>query len=196
MQFKKGDKIRRKEEYLKENEWRFGGSILTVDKDQHCNGTVFFIVNEREYNSAYGEYFELADKPLSIEEQVTYACSLIGKKNLKSKETDHAIHLGWTPVGIHIYFINSNSYYNKANANLSSSVSEYMKTHDVCVAIVSKNFANSCPVELIETPAESVSIKLNDKYEALVTEDTITVGCQEFPISILEELVKAHKSIQ
>lgn len=42
---------------------------------------------------------------------------------------------------------------------------------------------------------DNVKVKLNDDYDAIVSKDTIEVGCQTFPISILDELVEARKQI-
>jgi len=40
-----------------------------------------------------------------------------------------------------------------------------------------------------------VEVKLNSTYTAIVTNDTVEVGCQKFPISIIDELVKARKTV-
>jgi hypothetical protein len=41
----------------------------------------------------------------------------------------------------------------------------------------------------------SIEIQLNDSYTAVVSKDTVKVGCQEFPVSKLKELLEAHSSI-
>jgi hypothetical protein len=41
----------------------------------------------------------------------------------------------------------------------------------------------------------SIEIQLNDSYTAVVSKDTVKVGCQEFPVSKLKELIEAHSSI-
>jgi len=187
MTFKKGDKIRRKVEYLQVNDWKHGRSILIVNNDQYHDGTVYFTVNGHDsLNSIYSEYFELA-KEMTIEDQITFANTLIGKKSLKSIHT--SIYLDWIPVGIRIYTGNCNY------EDSSGSVMEYMKTHDVCVALIDENNYKSYPVALIEPPVESVTVKLNDVYTVEVTKNSITVGCQTFPVSILEDLIKAHKQL-
>ena len=45
-------------------------------------------------------------------------------------------------------------------------------------------------VDLMAVP-ESQKVKLNNQYTAIVTKDKIVVGCQQFDVSILEELNKA-----
>jgi hypothetical protein len=48
--------------------------------------------------------------------------------------------------------------------------------------------------EVVEKPNE-IEVKLNESYNATVREDTIRVGCQTFPISIIDDLVKAKKEL-
>jgi hypothetical protein len=43
---------------------------------------------------------------------------------------------------------------------------------------------------------KTAEVKLNDQYSAVVRKDRITVGCQTFPIGIIDELVKARQSVQ
>lgn len=52
-------------------------------------------------------------------------------------------------------------------------------------------------VDYISKPPKpnSVEVKLNDKYSAVVTKGTITVGCQIFSADILKELTTAHASL-
>jgi hypothetical protein len=48
--------------------------------------------------------------------------------------------------------------------------------------------------EAIEKSAD-IKVKLNSKYDAIVSKDSIVVGCQIFPISILDDLVKAKDEL-
>lgn len=48
---------------------------------------------------------------------------------------------------------------------------------------------------LIEEKAEII-VKLNDKYSAAVTKDKIIVDCQEFPISVINELIQARDAVR
>lgn len=41
----------------------------------------------------------------------------------------------------------------------------------------------------------SIKVKLNDSYTAEVKKDVVVVGCQRFPISIIDELVKARNDV-
>ena len=41
--------------------------------------------------------------------------------------------------------------------------------------------------------ANTVSVKLNDEYDAIVSADEIKVGCRTFPISIIDKLVEAKE---
>ena len=42
---------------------------------------------------------------------------------------------------------------------------------------------------------KSVTVKLNDEYNAVVSNETVIVGCQTFPISKLLELVEVYKKL-
>ena len=44
--------------------------------------------------------------------------------------------------------------------------------------------------------SKDIEVKLNDEYTAVVSKDKIVVGCQEFPLSKVEELVKAVKKVK
>jgi len=49
--------------------------------------------------------------------------------------------------------------------------------------------------ELVKIGAITVVVKLNDKYEAQVTKDGVTVGCQKFPLAVIDSLVKARNQV-
>ncbi len=40
---------------------------------------------------------------------------------------------------------------------------------------------------------EMVKLELNNSYTAEISPETVTVGCQEFPISKIEEIIQTHK---
>lgn len=42
---------------------------------------------------------------------------------------------------------------------------------------------------------KSVEVKLNDNHTAIVSADTVKVGCQTFPASIISELAEAHNKV-
>jgi hypothetical protein len=75
----------------------------------------------------------------------------------------------------------------------SNSVLNDIDNNGFSVVISGGNFAN--PVMSVKIKPDSVKIKLNDTYDADVTKDTIVVGCQTYPISILDELIAARKSL-
>lgn len=68
----------------------------------------------------------------------------------------------------------------------------YIKIHENSIRLynIDDNFIHYSSVV---TPPESITVELNKEYKAIVTKDTIQVGCQTFPISIIDELVKARK---
>lgn len=48
----------------------------------------------------------------------------------------------------------------------------------------------------IASAQETISIKLNSNYTAIVSADGVEVGCQTFPLSKIEELYKAVQEIK
>lgn len=45
------------------------------------------------------------------------------------------------------------------------------------------------------TKPESIIVPLNDLYSAEVTKESLIVGCQKFPASVIDALVEAHKQV-
>ena len=50
-------------------------------------------------------------------------------------------------------------------------------------------------LQLIAAMPPEVKIELNSEYTATITKDTVKVGCQIFPISIIDKLVEARNSL-
>jgi hypothetical protein len=48
----------------------------------------------------------------------------------------------------------------------------------------------------VEIKPSEIKVPLNSEYDAKVRKDTVTVGCQTFPYSKIEEILEAHKSLQ
>ncbi len=46
------------------------------------------------------------------------------------------------------------------------------------------------------TAQKEFEVVLNDNHTAIVTKDTIKVGCQAFPISVLDALNKAYEKVK
>lgn len=82
-------------------------------------------------------------------------------------------------------------------AKSSCQVGSYMKHHnlDYCV-VMECNGLHYLPEEVtIEKIPTCQEVKLNDNYTAKVFKDRIEVGCQKFPLSILDELITAKNKI-
>ncbi len=61
--------------------------------------------------------------------------------------------------------------------------------HDERAMSIGDALAHLCEHQII-------SVKLNDDYTAILSHDGIKVGCQTFPLSVIDELVKAKKLLQ
>lgn len=75
----------------------------------------------------------------------------------------------------------------------SHSVGEAVKNKGYCVAVKYGFYATD--VVNVEEHTEEIKVNLNSEYTAYVSKDGIKVGCQIFPLSILDELVKARDKI-
>jgi hypothetical protein len=56
------------------------------------------------------------------------------------------------------------------------------------------NFPAQC-IKLITKKPKSVLLRLNSEYKAEITKDGIIVGCQKFPLSIIDKLVAARDKV-
>ena len=51
-------------------------------------------------------------------------------------------------------------------------------------------------LELVSKKPRSIKLRLSDDYDAQVFKDKIVVGCQTFPISAVEAILRASKELQ
>ena len=121
-----------------------------------------------------------------MEEQVKLAKSYIGKtvSSVKDGVITHKVE----------------------KVNVVLSIKEAMKLK-ICSILVQDEIQNkgyavvvsddilAYPVELVKLTAKSKEVVLNESYTAKVYSDKIEVGCQTFPISILDELIEARNSL-
>ena len=50
-------------------------------------------------------------------------------------------------------------------------------------------------LELVRKGDKEITIKLNSEYSAIVSKGGIEVGCQKFPLTVIDELVKAKAEL-
>lgn len=162
------------------------GNIYKLTQDSHINRgkMVYTIRDEKEIYEYDSSWFEIVEESRpSMEEQVALAKSYIGKEVLSGPDR---IRIQRVIVII-----------NEADArNSSQVVLKDFDKHGYCIAIKGSCFTVpvlSVQLAPVEPPFKMV--ELNSTYTAKVTKDTIEVGCQTFPISILDELIAAHESI-
>lgn len=48
----------------------------------------------------------------------------------------------------------------------------------------------------LKTLSLTIDVKLNASYTAVVSKDTVKVGCQTFPISVIKEILDASKKLK
>jgi len=163
---------------------------ITVDKtyrvvDPDIAGyskPVLSLINDKGLLSKhFHDSFVIVEDEISMEEQVKLAKSYIGKTVVSKKGSKFKVEEV-------LVIIDDNQL-----SKVSITVHNYYR--DNKYAIIVKNDMYSNPItEVTLAPAEKI-VKLNASYDAIVTKETIQVGCQTFPISILDELVEAKNKL-
>lgn len=137
--------------------------------------------SEEGYFKTRGEAQIALDKYLeevSLPDQIKKAKALVGKrvKELGGKVDGFGVYVNGGPE----------------TGQESYRVKQYAKEHGICVYVYDDLFTVEV-VAVEEDPAKVVEVKLNASYTASVSRDGIKVGCQTFPLSILDALNKAAK---
>jgi hypothetical protein len=83
---------------------------------------------------------------------------------------------------------------------MDNTVGATFQVKEICDLRGIRNPNNSCVypffvLKIVKKATKEVTIKLNSEYSAIISEDGITVGCQKFPLSIIDDLAKAKKEI-
>ena len=73
-----------------------------------------------------------------------------------------------------------------SNKNVTYASSDFYKTDEYTILSMA---------EFLEIGARK-TVKLNEKYNAIVTKDNIKVGCQDFDPKVLNELLTAWESLK
>ena len=85
--------------------------------------------------------------------------------------------------------------------DMSKNIGNQMKVDEITLSgirLKCEKFGFNYPVmslEFISNPENSINVKLNNNYTAEVFKDKVVVDCQEFSISILDDLNKAKETI-
>jgi hypothetical protein len=160
-------------------------SLKSVYKIVDLEGNYILIKNNMGNTIWYqSQCFKLKEeeKTMNIQEQIINAQKYLGKSNLRKKDGQA---LSFAPASIEIIF-------NKS-ALTSFGVDDYLSKNDFCITL--RNGSSCYPVEWVSLPPAEVIVALNASYSAIVTKETIKVGCQVFPIDILDKLVAAQKEL-
>lgn len=132
----------------------------------------------------YADYFEIINPP-SLEEKIKLAKYYIDKTIIAGKTNNE-----YKVTKVDIVISRDDAYRLKVCSDV---VFQQLETDDVVVVVSDDDF--SYPVEMVKLAPICKKVKLNDKYDAVVYQDKIIVGCQTFPIGILDELNDAYADI-
>ncbi len=183
---RKGDKLRLNDRYGYKDEFGAVGDIVTFVKftqDDYRDGKLY-VTNSKGVTDAFfafrfdfvEAYVEPTPVP-TIKEQITLAKSLIGKTVKSTAGIKFKVNK-WTLT--------------TEDNELSVLVNDEVVANGFCVCV--RDNCYSVPINMIEL-IKDVKVTLNSKYNATVTKETITVGCQTFPVSILKDLQTAIDSL-
>jgi len=188
MNFKVGDKVKRKATQM-DAWWKdlcrdyttTPDAILTVVEHRDNGG---LLLKEMAKGYEYtGKYFELAETSLEaqIKEAYDLAQSLIGKT--VKFDTDER---NYTVKSVLLRR-------NDDDAGLDYSSTKHLNQHGWVVAVKIINHLGriNVPVGMVKEVPSETKVVLNSSQTAIVTKDTITVGCQTFPVDILKKLQTA-----
>jgi hypothetical protein len=120
------------------------------------------------------------DSPMSLEQQLVAAKALVGKRVKDKDGSTDTIQR----VGIEI----------DDNPTTSLLVNHETKKNGFCVYVVGELY--TVPFNtIVEVLPNTIEVRLNETYKATVSKDSIEVGCQTFPIDILDKLVEARNAL-
>jgi hypothetical protein len=71
----------------------------------------------------------------------------------------------------------------------------YMDGHREFYILKDVNHSKMIPVELCTHAPPTVTVKLNDSYDAVIHKDVVKVGCQEIPIAKVKEILDEHAKL-
>ena len=176
---KPGDKVRRKKEFQSVNNWRYEDRVFVVQK---TTLTQIFI----EDVGWDMDKFELILDDATLEGQLQGCVDIIGKRveYFMDGELECDVVLSFQVV---TKFENLKDY--------SDMVQDALQNAIAVVVLFGEMGMNIPYTAVTRIKEESITIKLNETYKAEVFKDKIVVGCQTFPINILDQLMDAYDKL-
>jgi len=183
-EIKIGDTVVRRVKY-REFFWNNSCDKHKLPADGHCVVVGFSVTGGLKLQGFHSDYsftsdhFDLVE--FTPEQEYEEAKKLIGK-TVKFKD-------GPTKFKVEKVILR----HDNDGWGLSQVCRDYLKKHGYVVAVSGDIFTKPFPE--IELVPDEVTLKLNDKHDAIVTKDGIKVGCQTFSHDIVEKLKKAIEEI-
>lgn len=167
--------------------WNSGQNSLTeiafVDPSVKGNDWMYY---EKGGSCGFEEYHYVELTPIirpSLEEQINLAKSMVGKTFLYKHEGKVTIE----------HWAISNEF---SHLNHGIMVNDEINDFGVSIYVIDE-YESQYPVLCghLSEHINCIEVKLNETYNAKIYMDKIQVGCQTFPITILDELLKAHNKL-
>ena len=202
--FKVGDKVRRVHctEAFERDSKLSAKDIHTIESigNENDNYPEFLVLvgqqNKRSTDSYDPECFELVESAsdfidiskLSVPAQLELAKKYVGKIVKCNHPDGNKSLIKLDDVTVHYIGGLSSSIY----------VNEVVERDGICITMI--GCWSSIPFLFAQIPVEPPKpttkiLKLNASYDATITKDTVKVGCQTFPISIIEQILAESKKL-
>lgn len=165
----------------------FHDTLYTVIKVNEFND-VITVKDDTDFDHTLSPCnYSIITGKMANNHDIISATDLIGKK-VKDGRSIHTI----IRISIYIKGVNDREA-TQVLSTVSHTKLNKLKNGEILIVLHdnNSNFPYENHVEM-----NQIDVKLNDKYIATVTKDSIVVGCQTFSPSILKELSEAYAKVQ
>lgn len=160
------------------------GRLYTTKRESsHDHIDITDMDNLDEDGGNYSTQFFKKLSELSIDELIALAKSLVGLRIVSSWNEDYAIE-GWEITNK----IHKGSVLVREDVR-DNGVSVYLQVESKAIPIRNLNGYR------IVYPALTEKVYLNEDYTAIVSKTHVEVGCQKFPIEVVESILEASKRL-
>lgn len=181
--FKVGDKVRAIDNAQHYFDFKIGATGVVCEAITDRVKVIFDSSDDNWDGWMYPSRFELIKDVRIMEEDLALARTFLNKDVISCQGGNK-----FTVKSIRLFVKEDDSIRKSTEA-----VKREVEKHGFCVALIGSIY--EIPVSNAIAPPTSKTVKLNDTYDAVVSKDTITVGCQTFPIGKLRELQEAFESL-
>lgn len=170
----KGSKLVVNYRYGSSDDFAKIGDVVTYSRVN--DGECIFVTNSKGVTQSYFAWRFDVDESFvrpTVKEQIILAQSYVGKTVMSGEDKITITKWSLIPMG----------------ESSSMVVEQEADKHGYCVAVIGSQY--TVPVLSVTLPPQEITIKLNDDYDAIITKETVKVGCQTFPVALIKEIQSA-----